>query len=176
MHSALSQALGVLFCCSLHAVNAALTKQWSLLAAIIRPSVLLYRISYEKRQRHARNAAGGKLLKIIAEKQSNLAVAADVATIEEMLSIADQVIMPPSHHGCIVQFLVCHTTIITIVNNLCMSLSHPHPVSCIVSSMRYLQILMRCAASDCRQNCRKKMRPVVGCFSPMAALYCGIVT
>lgn len=56
-------------------------------------AVLFDRISYEKRQRHAKNAAGKKLLNIIAQKQSNLAVAADVATTEEMLTIADQVIM-----------------------------------------------------------------------------------
>ena len=54
------------------------------------------RLSYEKRQRHAKNAAGRKLLQIISRKQSNLAVAADVATIDEMLSIADQVRLPAS--------------------------------------------------------------------------------
>lgn len=54
------------------------------------------RLSYEKRQRHAKNAAGRKLLQIISRKQSNLAVAADVATIDEMLSIADQVSLSAS--------------------------------------------------------------------------------
>lgn len=106
-HSALFQAVSGLLCCSLHAVNAALTKKTNLLIAIS-ACVLVHRISYEKRQRHAKNAAGNKLLKIIAQKQSNLAVAADVATIEEMLTIADQVIMPPSHHACIVQLRFCY--------------------------------------------------------------------
>ena len=106
MHSALFQALSVLLCCSLHAVNAALIKQTNFLIALS-ASVLVCRISYEKRLRHARNAAGRKLLKIIAQKQSNLAVAADVATIEEMLTIADQVIMLHSNHACIVQFYFC---------------------------------------------------------------------
>lgn len=49
------------------------------------------RLSYEERQQHAKNAAGRKLLEIISRKKSNLAVAADVGTIEEMLRIADQV-------------------------------------------------------------------------------------
>ena len=33
----------------------------------------------------------------MVEKQSNLAVAADVATVEQMLTLADQVIMSLSH-------------------------------------------------------------------------------
>lgn len=93
----------------------------------INAAVLFNRISYEKRQRHAKNAAGRKLLNIIAQKQSNLAVAADVATIEEMLTIADQVIMPPSHH----------VSMITI--HMCMSIQYPyasnHAMSCIMISM-----------------------------------------
>lgn len=48
-------------------------------------------MTYEHRVSHARNAAGRKLLKTIARKKSNLAVAADVGTIDEMLRLADQV-------------------------------------------------------------------------------------
>ena len=129
MHSAVFQALKVLLCWALHAVHAALTKQANLLNPLSDASVPVCRISYEKRQRHAKNAAGKKLLKIIAQKQSNLAVAADVATIEEMLTIADQVLALASHHICIVQFLFVFTAAITIPNNVCMSAScFTHPV------------------------------------------------
>ena len=48
-------------------------------------------MSYEDRKKYSRNKTGRKLLEIIARKKSNLAVAADVGTIDEMLSIADQV-------------------------------------------------------------------------------------
>lgn len=105
MHSALFQELSVL-----HAVHAAFKNTIQTCFGPIRASVLVYRISYEKRQRHAKNAAGRKLLAIMAQKQSNLAVAADVATIEEMLTIADQVRRPPSHHNCTVHFLVCYAS------------------------------------------------------------------
>ncbi|DBA86167.1 hypothetical protein WJX77_009219 [Trebouxia sp. C0004] len=60
-------------------------------AAPMPPSYTYKRISYEDRKRYSRNKAGRKLLDIIARKKSNLAVAADVGTIEEMLRIADQV-------------------------------------------------------------------------------------
>lgn len=50
-----------------------------------------HRLSYEDRQQHAKNACSKKLLQIMARKETNLAVAADVATIDEMLRIADQV-------------------------------------------------------------------------------------
>lgn len=39
----------------------------------------------------AQNAAGRKLFELMAVKRSNLAVAADVGTVEEMLRIADAV-------------------------------------------------------------------------------------
>ena len=44
---------------------------------------------YEERAGHARNAAGAALLQLMARKRSNLAVAADVPSLERVLAIAD---------------------------------------------------------------------------------------
>ena len=49
-----------------------------------------YRFPYEQRAALAKNAAGRRLFELMAAKRSNLAVAADVATVEEMLALADQ--------------------------------------------------------------------------------------
>jgi len=47
------------------------------------------RLPFEERAALSQNAAGRKLLELMARKRTNLAVAADVATVEEMLRIAD---------------------------------------------------------------------------------------
>ena len=51
---------------------------------------LCCRFPYEQRAALAKNAAGRRLFELMATKRSNLAVAADVATVEEMLALADQ--------------------------------------------------------------------------------------
>ena len=48
-----------------------------------------YRLTFEERAGLAQNAAGKKLFELMARKRSNLAVAADVGTVQEMLRIAD---------------------------------------------------------------------------------------
>lgn len=47
------------------------------------------RLPFEERANLCQNAAGRKLLELMARKRTNLAVAADVNTVEEMLRIAD---------------------------------------------------------------------------------------
>ena len=47
------------------------------------------RMRFEERAEHAQNAAGRALLQLMARKRSNLAVAADVASFEKVLAIAD---------------------------------------------------------------------------------------
>nr|BAY00744.1 uridine monophosphate synthase [Expression vector pUT3]BAY00745.1 uridine monophosphate synthase [Expression vector pTR_KJUMPS] len=47
------------------------------------------RLPFGERAALCQNAAGRKLLELMARKRTNLAVAADVATVEEMLRIAD---------------------------------------------------------------------------------------
>ncbi|KAK9811268.1 hypothetical protein WJX72_000943 [[Myrmecia] bisecta] len=49
------------------------------------------RLSFEQRKVLAKNALGQKLFELMLRKQTNLAVAADVATVEEMLALADKV-------------------------------------------------------------------------------------
>jgi hypothetical protein len=49
------------------------------------------RLSFEERAGLSQNAAGKKLFQLMASKRSNLAVAADVGTVEEMFQIADAV-------------------------------------------------------------------------------------
>lgn len=48
------------------------------------------RLSFEKRKDQAQCAMGRRLFEIIIKKQSNLAVAADVTTVADLLSIADK--------------------------------------------------------------------------------------
>ena len=49
------------------------------------------RLPFEARAQAAQNAAGRRLLELMARKRSNLAVAADVADPAAMLRLADQV-------------------------------------------------------------------------------------
>jgi uridine monophosphate synthetase len=49
------------------------------------------RLRYEERAAHAQNPLGRKLFELMARKQTNLSVAADVATVEEMLELAEKV-------------------------------------------------------------------------------------
>lgn len=49
------------------------------------------RLPYEARAKLAANPLGARCLEIMARKQTNLSVAADVDTAEEMLLLADQV-------------------------------------------------------------------------------------
>lgn len=53
-------------------------------------SLDLCRFPFEQRAQLAKNPLGKKLFELMAEKQSNLAVAADVPTAEAMLRLADQ--------------------------------------------------------------------------------------
>lgn len=48
------------------------------------------RLSFEKRKDQAQCAMGRRLFDIIIKKQSNLAVAADVTTVADLLSVADK--------------------------------------------------------------------------------------
>ena len=52
---------------------------------------------FEERAQAAQNAAGRRLLELMAHKRSNLAVAADVADPAALLRLADQVATPGSH-------------------------------------------------------------------------------
>ena len=47
------------------------------------------RMRYEERAEHAQNLAGRALLALMARKRSNLAVAADVPSLEALLALAD---------------------------------------------------------------------------------------
>ena len=49
------------------------------------------RLRYEQRAGLAQNPLGCKLFELMARKKTNLSVAADVATVEEMLELADKV-------------------------------------------------------------------------------------
>lgn len=49
------------------------------------------RVSYEERAQHAQCPLGRQLLELMAKKKTNLAVAADVPTAEEMLRLADTI-------------------------------------------------------------------------------------
>lgn len=51
----------------------------------------LRRLRYEERAALAQNALGRSLLELMARKRTNLSVAADVATVDEMLDLADKV-------------------------------------------------------------------------------------
>ena len=53
------------------------------------PLVHPHRLPFEERARLAQNVAGKKLFELMARKRSNLAVAADVDTVQEMLRIAE---------------------------------------------------------------------------------------
>ena len=46
---------------------------------------------YEERAKHARNPMAKQCFELMARKQSNLCVAADVGSVEEMLLLAEQV-------------------------------------------------------------------------------------
>ena len=64
--------------------------------------LLWCRFPFEQRAHLAKNAAGRQLFELMVKKQSNLAVAADVATAEEMLKLAD-LVRPPKEcamSGC----------------------------------------------------------------------------
>jgi uridine monophosphate synthetase len=53
-------------------------------------SVCPRRLSYEERAAVAKNSVAKQCFEIMARKRTNLAVAADVATADEMLALAEQ--------------------------------------------------------------------------------------
>jgi Orotidine 5'-phosphate decarboxylase / HUMPS family len=57
------------------------------------------RLTYEARAALAQNAMAKRCLELMAEKETNLAVAVDVATADEMLAIADKV----GPHVCVLK-------------------------------------------------------------------------
>ena len=50
-----------------------------------------YRLTYEERAPLAKNILGKQLFELMARKRTNLSVAADVGSAEEMLKLADAV-------------------------------------------------------------------------------------
>lgn len=59
------------------------------LCSVLRYQAVACRIPFEERVGLAQNPAGRKLFELMVRKRSNLAVAADVDTVQEMLRIAD---------------------------------------------------------------------------------------
>ena len=51
----------------------------------------IYRLTYEERAPMAKNILGKQLFELMARKRTNLSVAADVGSAEEMLKLADAV-------------------------------------------------------------------------------------
>lgn len=64
---------------------------WLILPLRILLLLLLYRSRYEERARVAQNPMAQRLFELMARKQTNLSVAADVETADEMLALADAV-------------------------------------------------------------------------------------
>lgn len=60
---------------------------------------LCYRLRYEDRAALAKNPLGARLFELMARKRTNLSVAADVQTADDMLALADAV----GPHVCVLK-------------------------------------------------------------------------
>ena len=59
----------------------------------------LGRFPFDQRATLAQNPTGKKLFEVMVRKQSNLAVAADVPTVQQLLQLAEQVKYSKPHPG-----------------------------------------------------------------------------